>query len=374
MGLKIGNLALTPYFLLMASFLITSCTTARVADPAELKLDELSAYHDERSHYRGAVHIHTRYSHDTTAPLHELRDALVRHKMDYAIVTDHGTLEGKKLFEGMHEKTLWIFGSELSTDAGKYLALDAPLTFEDGVTARGIINNVQAKGGMGFIAHPFSKREPWRDWTLDGFTGMEIYNAADDLYDEPIWWFAVRWLYFPKRLFGLSIFDRPDQALVQWDMLTKKRRVVGIGGNDAHGNLRVTDYSLAGYDFMLSRVSTYLLAGRLVKDELLRALGQGHAYIAFEQQGDARSFMFHAINGRQHVIMGDEIPLTQATEIRAWSPHKAHIRLFKDGALLHSINGQELRSAVSEPGVYRAEVYVRKKLWIISNPIYVRSS
>ena len=57
-----------------------------MADLPESKLDEASVYHDERSHYRGTLHIHTRYSHDTTAPLYELREALIRRKLDYAII------------------------------------------------------------------------------------------------------------------------------------------------------------------------------------------------------------------------------------------------------------------------------------------------
>jgi len=54
--------------------------------------------------------------------------------------------------------------------------------------------------------------------------------------------------------------------------------------------------------------------------------------------------------------------------------------MFKDGAVFADENGITNKEvAVTEPGVYRVEVYlpqlgnlVASKPWIISNPIYVR--
>ena len=76
--------------------------------------------------------------------------------------------------------------------------------------------------------------------------------------------------------------------------------------------------------------------------------------------------------------MGDEIPFGPPTVLHVSTPSPAVIRLFRNGVRIAKTKGRKLRYPVKEPGVYRVEAYkydvryVKRVLWILSNPIYIR--
>jgi len=55
------------------------------------------------------------------------------------------------------------------------------------------------------------------------------------------------------------------------------------------------------------------------------------------------------------------------------SPVPGRIVILKDGAVWSDESGiTSKEAAITERGVYRAEIYLENLPWIISNPIYVR--
>jgi hypothetical protein len=62
--------------------------------------------------------------------------------------------------------------------------------------------------------------------------------------------------------------------------------------------------------------------------------------------------------------------------LRAEAPLPGTIKVLRNGTLLTSVTGRTIDVAVSEPGVYRVEVWLsfvgEARPWILSNPIYVR--
>jgi hypothetical protein len=58
------------------------------------------------------------------------------------------------------------------------------------------------------------------------------------------------------------------------------------------------------------------------------------------------------------------------------SPLAGRWKVQRDGKLLAEHDGHELEVPISEPGNYRAEVWLNvageKKIWILSNPVYIR--
>ena len=74
--------------------------------------------------------------------------------------------------------------------------------------------------------------------------------------------------------------------------------------------------------------------------------------------------------------MGDTLPLQNEAVLRVNSPHKARIRLIKDGQLVKELKGKTLDYHTTEPGVFRVEMrrwyWGKNRAWVFSNPIYVR--
>jgi hypothetical protein len=90
-----------------------------------------------------------------------------------------------------------------------------------------------------------------------------------------------------------------------------------------------------------------------------------------------KGFTFKAKGLEQSATMGEEIPVKGGVTLHAHIPTQAEIHLLKDGKRIGVWkNSYAATYSVTEPGVYRVEVYRRylgrKRGWIYSNPIYVR--
>ena len=333
---------------------------------------------DGYTDYIGVIHIHTTYSHDAHGTFEDVIRVANAQRLDYVIVTEHNNLrplqDGK---QGWHGGTLALIGMELSTHDGHYLALNVTQEIDrDALTTQQVIDEVNRQGGFGFIAHPYFKQARWNDWSVTGFTGIEVYNVAHDSLDENrarlvAWTFAV-----PPDIFYLSLLDRPYDPLRTWDALIARRgRVVGIGSSDAH-EFHLLGLKFAPYEIMFRFVRTHVLvpAPTLTKEGVYDALRRGHAYAGIELTTEAKGFTFMAEDGEQVLgVMGDEVPFQPGLKLTAALPAPADLALFRDGQLVDKTIGQVWQVPVTQPGVYRLEASRHTKPWIISNPIYVRA-
>ncbi len=197
-----------------------------------------------------------------------------------------------------------------------------------------------------------------------------------------------------SRLAGLFYGLNPDLAITGpfphtlrlWDqLLAQGRRVVAIGGADAHGNshsLGPITRVIFPYEDLFGYVNTHILIpGTLTRDlatdkaAIYEALGSGHCFIGYDGLGSTRGFRFYARSGSQAVTMGDELKREAALIFHVETPGPGDIRLLCDGKIVARTHGQRLDLTNAVPGIYRVEVYRRYRLrqrgWIFSNPIYV---
>lgn len=322
----------------------------------------------------GVIHIHSVYS-DGTGTIEEIARAADRQGLDFLIFTDHNTLrpraEGK---EGRYGRTLVMIDEEISTAGGHYLALRVPREILAREEARSTMEQVSAAGGLGFIPHPLWKKSHWKGPTDQGFTGIEIYNAADDALSEkfpllPGFWTVmagsdssiVQWL------------DRPAPALALWDrMLAEGRHVVGIGGADAHG-LRWAGLRLAPYSAVFKLVRNHvLLNGDLTESAVYEAVEKGHLFVAHDVIADSTGFQFLAVKEEAVVaVMGDQARGSKGLKLIVYLPSPGEILLLRGGREAARLSGQHLELDSPEPGVYRVEARRKGRPWIYSNPIYV---
>lgn len=340
-------------------------------------------------------HVHTPYS-DGTWYHAEVAQAAAEAGLDLVIVTDHNVWVDE--VEGYYDGVLLLVGEEVH-DVQRLPQCNHLLIFgaEDEMAphptdSQQLINEVKEKGGLCFLAHPVERSSPlgpelaaipWDDWEINGYTGIELWNYMSEfkaLAQTKL--AAIFYAFYPE----LGTKGPFRHMLHLWDqLLAEGRRVVVIGGADAHGN----SYSLGlmrrvvfPYKSLFGGVNTHiLLPSTLTRDvahdkaAIYKALRQGHCFVGYDALGSTRGFRFMARSGSQVVTMGDELRREGALTIQVEVPEPADIRLLCDGRVFGRSQGRQLDLTTSVPGIFRVEVYrryrLRQRAWIFSNPIYV---
>jgi hypothetical protein len=188
----------------------------------------------------------------------------------------------------------------------------------------------------------------------------------------------------PRGIFA-ALTEYPEEHIKIWDDLNKDRKVIGFSGSDAHGPM------LLGFPSYKDTLGSYCIHipikrtdSYLPKEEISASLRSGNFYMAVDAIAVSRYFDFKYTSSNGKIAnMGDEIVLKDTEgklSLRLDAPKGAYIKLIKDGELvqLFDIRGFDIK--IKEKGVYRAEVwksttdspYSEDKIWIISNPIFIR--
>ena len=305
------------------------------------------------------MHLHSTYS-DGTGTVPEIARAAEQAGADVVLLTDHDTLAARRAGEeGWHGRALVLVGHEVSPlGRNHYLAfgLDEEIDHR-GLTPAAIVAAVRDRGGFGFAAHPFSAGSDrfrrlstdmrWQD--LECLDGLELWSfLADNGQALSSIREAVRFVARPERF----VTGPPAHNLREWDRLGAARRVVGIGGLDAHQfGVRVAGRALRlmGYRRSFAQLRTHVLLtaeprGELEHDRALvySALREGRCYIAFHAVARATGFRFFAERSRgERLEMGGEARSGGWT-LHARVPRVADVRLLRDGELVAQAATQAL--------------------------------
>jgi len=350
--------------------------------------------------YVGNLHAHTPYS-DGEGWHDQIAAAALLAGIDFVVITDHNIwVSGVEGYYGDEARghVLLLTGEEihdqrLDPQVNHFLVYGAEQELAQcAVNPQGLIDAVNAAGGLGFIAHPtdaaldrFNEPAiPWQAWPVERFTGLEIWNymsgfksVVKSLRD------ALRAAFQPE-----EVIVGPDpEALALWDrLLAEGRRVVGIGNADAHATtfrMGPLSHVIFPYDFLFNCVNTHILVnqpltGNHERDKLAiyKALAQGNAFIGYDIPGDTRGFRFSANGQFGSATMGGTIRLGPGVTLQALAPARSHIKIISEGKVVAESTGREnLTYTAQQPGAYRAEVWKsyhgRERAWVLSNPIYV---
>lgn len=336
----------------------------------------------------GVIHCHSTYS-DGAEPVPVVVEAAQRAGLDYLLMTDHNTVDYlTEIGEGWHGRTLLLLGIEVSPYRSHYLAYGVERAPDEGLPLQEFMDDVREQGGIGFIAHPFDTGSPflgveryhWEDWNVERFHGIELWNWISEwagTCTNP--WRTLRALLDWR----FAARGPAPLALKTWDKLGQNRRLVGIGGVDAHGikkRFLGVDLVVHPYARSFRTVRTHLLlqeplTGEVAQDRIkvMGALREGRCYIANWLEGDPTGFAFSAaIAGEGWASMGEECPWVDGTSLAVRAPVRGQIRILKDGRPVAEGAETLLEAAAEGPGVYRAEVWRGERGWIFSNPIYLR--
>jgi hypothetical protein len=329
---------------------------------------------------------------DGTGTVRQIVRAGRRAGADVLMLTDHDTLAARRAGdEGWHDGVLLLVGEEVSPPRRDHcLAFGVDEEIDRELPPADYLRAIRAAGGISFAAHPWSRGS--RRFERAG-TGMP-FAALDspDLDGVELWSFvtdtaetfesvreALRFVVAPGRV----LEHPPEHNLREWDRLCRSRRVVAIGGLDAHQIGKrigpVVPFRLMAYSRSFRYLRTHVLCdepptGDLEHDraQVYAALREGRCYLAMDSLGAPRGFRFEA----DGLAMGAEAPAGPRA-FRVSVPAPAELRLLRDGELIASAaRATELVHEAAEPGVYRTEVRRRRhgcaRTWIVSNPVYLR--
>jgi hypothetical protein len=328
----------------------------------------------------GTYHIHSTLSDGQKRP-DRIAAIAARQPLDFIILTDHGRPNFASLAsQGWKNGVLVLAGSELSTNRGHLVGLGFAQPRESfSQNAERAAREITAAGGFSVIAHPFSKTK-WSWGQLIEYQGIEIIDS-DTMMKKHIF---TSLPYLPAllvspRLYLLKTIERPSQTLRKWDELNESARLSGYFSTDAH-----LFYSALFSCFRLH----VLLDQPLAKDfdtarsQIFGALQAGEFYNAIDAARPAAGFRYYAVTdsaaprSRKIIRLSRASPPTLRAE--AAFPFAVEIRILRNGKEILRTGEQQPDLIAGEPGVYRAEVYLRDWSplrsdvpWIVSNPIYL---
>lgn len=379
--------------------------------------------------YRGILHSHSHFSHDSEVSFEEILRVLHAVKLDFICLSDHA-VDGRADFDiqwrGIRNGKLFIPGFELK-DGIMPFGVASGVVLSNRTEAAILAQQIVTNGGVLFYAHPEGPRE----WDRPELTGMEIYNLHTDFKRQkgglggmlrarlPDLLLNLR--RYPDHVYRLA-FHRPTEFLQRWDDLNRTRHLTGIAANDCHQNvgvrgfytaadtIRIEDTSpqtlkefklnwftrplarwwfgplepnrklfhlqLDPYERSARFVNTHILARGLEESAILDSLRAGRVFIGFDMIADSSSFRWYASDPAGSAVMGETLAFSNATRLQAKSPLPCRFTIVKDGNVVHQQEGRELSWTPAGPGKYRveAELNVRDEWvpWVYANPIHLQ--
>jgi hypothetical protein len=310
--------------------------------------------------------------------------------VDFIVINSHTPEKNKsryeKLFarEGYYGKTL-VIKSEETHDKNRQnhlLVIGGDKWYGGRDRASQVLAETGKAGCVSFVAHPegfhrfflYKKEYRWDDWTLDGFTGIEIWSMLFDwakftrAYNIP-----ARYLNLPLNLKGPS-----SSLLSMWDKLAGEKKAVGIAGLDIHALpffFRCLDVKNR---FVYANVFKVLRNHLLLKEELsldacedkkkiVEALRLGNLFFSNDYIADSSGFYFGSESGS--LIMGGSGQRGEKLVVK--NPARAKTKLVFNGCALWERETEYESFSAENPGTYRAEVSLNGLPWIFSNHILI---
>lgn len=343
--------------------------------------------------YIGAAHIHSTFS-DGTGEVPDIAKFADEVGLDFIMLTDHNTLRAlQEGYEKWYGNTLCLVGCEVNDKENKnhYLAFGIDEAFSTRTPARVYVSKVKELGGIGFLAHPHEKRQhkehpayPWTDWDINDFTGIEIWNHMSEWVENLTEENKYRSFLHPLR----TVTAPPAETLKVWDKLSEKRKVIAIGGIDAHAH----KYNLVGfleveifpYKVLFKSIRTHVLLDEQIKKgenqaeiekakwQIYNALRDGKCFVANDYVADSKGFRFFAEHNKKKYQMGDTVPAHKEVKLSVLLPGiESEIKLIQNGNIIETTTAINAEFVVNKKGIYRVEVFHENRAWIYSNHIRV---
>ncbi len=374
--------------------------------------------------YRANLHVHSAFSHDSRGKIEDIVASAKKAGTQVLMFTEHPAAHYdfvKDGHQGMRDGVLMVAGAE---EVGLLAYPLAPVPKAGSTLEMAAL--VKRTGGLNFLAH----LEERMDVESPDLTGVEIYNIHALFKEQkrlvsqmknPIWLANAAKMInqYPQEAYS-TLHDYPANYLKRFDALCQKRPHTGVSANDAHQNIGLVlrlkennkvqvedalgeklleiDRLLAGavakipadakpgdvvlrlqldrYENALRHAATHLLMEGQTREQVWEALEKGRAFVGFDWMADSTGFQLEVQEGDKRHAMGSRLKLEPGMRLAGKAPLAGEWKIARNGMVVHEGTGRAMEMELKEPGVYRAEVWLEiageKRVWILSNPIYVR--
>ena len=374
--------------------------------------------------YRANLHVHSAFSHDSRGKIEDIVASAKKAGTQVLMFTEHPAAHYdfvKDGHQGMRDGVLMVAGAE---EVGLLAYPLAPVPKAGSTLEMAAL--VKRTGGLNFLAH----LEERMDMESPDLTGVEIYNIHALFKEQkrlvsqmknPIWLANAAKMInqYPQEAYS-TLHDYPANYLKRFDELCQKRPHTGVSANDAHQNIGLVlrlkennkvqvedalggklleiDRLVAGavakipadakpgdvvlrlqldrYENALRHAATHLLMEGQTREQVWEALEKGRAFVGFDWMADSTGFQLEVQEGDKRHAMGSRLKLEPGMRLAGKAPLAGEWKIARNGMVVHEGTGRAMEMELKEPGVYRAEVWLEiageKRVWILSNPIYVR--
>jgi len=124
------------------------------------------------------LHVHTRYSYDSTTTLDEIVAYSKKRGLDGVAITDHDVVEGALELVQKVKELVVIPGVEVTTSHGHVLALNITKPIPAELSPFETIQIIHEAGGIAVAAHPTVFYKGLRGHVDSNFDAVEVVNAS----------------------------------------------------------------------------------------------------------------------------------------------------------------------------------------------------
>ena len=105
------------------------------------------------------LHMHTHFSHDSTAPSRSIVERCLKTGLSHIAVTDHNTIAGALEVQSMAPFPV-IIGEEIKSSAGDIIGLFLAEEVPKGLSPMDTVRAIKGQGGLVMVPHPFDRFRP----------------------------------------------------------------------------------------------------------------------------------------------------------------------------------------------------------------------
>jgi hypothetical protein len=272
---------------------------------------------------------------------------------------------------GFSSTILFFPGASFDAGGSRIIGVNIREPINPGLAPNDLISAIHDQGGLAIAADP-EKFASSADYALAD--AIEVYNQRSAWNAQNPTALYLRAIFSGPDRFLAALDLRPDANLALYDKLTAGARVAMLAGTGAPDDLSVLGSKVGTLPQLFLFCTTHLIARERYSAPLLEALRLGHSYASFDFLGYVGAFAFFASKGDAKTMMGDEVQLGPGLTLKTELPEAAdRIVMYQNGAEVASAdNATTLEFAPKSAGAYRIEAYRNGKMWILSNPLYVR--
>jgi len=362
--------------------------------------------------WSGVFSVHTDRSHDARGSREDVAAAALAAGLDFVVIGDHPPDDRKPgwaFWEPVFLDGVLIEGGQelRSPEAGKVLAVGVDTTYKQWAGDYSSFSEMLAREeATALVVHGRGPRgsERWANGDAQGVQGWEVLDISE---------FASHRLRGPWSLYHLLtlVVGTPlglgDEALLHlmrqgfetptvaaYDSLRMNGPLTATAGLNSHPKVAVGPILVPPYSSAFRTLVSHVVvrdADRVsparASAALMEGVRQGNLFISAGGRAAAGEFGIGVLGGEtgRSASMGGAVPFSPDLVLRAGfrrdPERKILYRIMRNGTEAAWVGGQELEWDISQPGLYRVEVYtysaqlgalfLRLRPWIFGNPIRV---